>query len=76
MMDLYQFNDNIAINALIKVAQNKNEDSMILNSCGESIASIWIARNKFDKECYNSLSEEAKNSAEFVIDHYRPNWLV
>ena len=43
-MDLFEYDNDTALNALIKVAKNKDEDPVVLNSCGESIASIWVKR--------------------------------
>ena len=74
-MDLYEFNDNVALNALTKIAKNTDENPIVLNSCGESIASIWIKRNSFDKQCYDSLTKVAKDGIFYVIQHDKPNWL-
>ena len=74
-MDLFEYDDDFALDSLIKVAKNKNEDSIILNSCGESIASIWIKRNEFDKNSYKSLSKEAQNGVFYVIKNDKPDWI-
>lgn len=74
-MDLYEYDDPIALDALIKVAKNKDEDFTVLNSCGESIASIWLKTNTFNKDIYNSLSRPAQDGIYYVIKNDRPEWL-
>ena len=74
-MDLFEYDNDIALRGLIEVAKNNNEDSTILNSCGESIASIWVKRNAFDKNTYKRLSKEAQNGVYYVIKNDRPDWL-
>lgn len=74
-MDLFEFNEDDALDALIKIAQDTNEDPTVLNSCGESIASIWVKRNKFDKNCFDNLTKEAQCGIYYVIKQDRPDWL-
>jgi hypothetical protein len=74
-MDLFEYDNDFVLNALIRIAENKNEDSIILNSCGESIASIWVRRNTFDKSTYERLSKEAQDGVYYVIKSDRPDWL-
>jgi hypothetical protein len=74
-MDLFQYDSDFVLNALIKIAKNKEEDSTLLNSCGESIGSIWVKRNIFDKNTYEILSKEAQDGVYYVIQSDRPDWL-
>ena len=75
-MDLYEYDCDLVLNALVKVAKNSNDDPMVLNSCGESIASIWVKRNIFDKKCYEQLSKAAQDGIYYVIKYDRPQWLA
>lgn len=74
-MDLFEYNDDLAENALIKIAKNKKENPIILNSCGESIGTIWVKKNKFDKDCYNNLSKESQDGIHYIIKTDKPEWL-
>ncbi len=47
-MDIGNYTDVHALNALIKIASNPNENQFILDACGESIAQIWVKHNQFD----------------------------
>ena len=74
-MDLYEYDNDEALQALVQVAQDETENSMILNSCGESIGSIWVTRNSFDKNCYDSLREDAQYGIYYVLREEHPEWL-
>lgn len=74
-MDLAQFNDDRALNALIKAAHKSNEDETVLETIGESIASIWLGRNKFFKEVYDSLPKRVKSSINIIIKFNKPEWI-
>ena len=74
-MDLSKYDDDTALRALIHIAKDKDEDFVILNSCGESIGAIWVKRNTFDKECYEKLSEDAQYGIYYVLREDRPKWL-
>lgn len=75
-MDLHEYNNDLALSALTHVAKNKDEDSIILNSCGESIAAIWIKRNHFDKNCYKNLTPQAKNGIRIGLKYEKPQWTL
>jgi hypothetical protein len=74
-MDLFEYDNNDALTALIKVAKNKDEDPIILNSCGESIGSIWVKSNNFDINCYDNLTKQAQVGINIVLRSDRPEWL-
>ncbi|WP_059360116.1 hypothetical protein [Parachlamydia acanthamoebae] len=73
-MDLFEFDDNRALNALIQIAKKNEENPVVLNSCGESIASIWIRRNQFDSECYKNLNKIAQAGVKGVVEYFKPEW--
>ena len=60
-MDLGAYNDDNVLDALIRVARNKDEHEMILASCGESIADIWLARRYYNQEVFDSLTNAAQH---------------
>ena len=45
-MDLYQYDEPAAEQALIRVVQDMNEDDDILDSAGESLSEIWKRKAK------------------------------
>jgi hypothetical protein len=47
-MDLCQYDQPEAEQALIRVVQDMNEDDDILDSAGESLAGIWKRKAKWD----------------------------
>jgi len=76
-MDLGNYNDDQALNALIKVATDPLEDNDTLsNSCGESIAAIFIKRGQYDRKIVDHLSPSAKNGALAMIQSQRPEWML
>ena len=74
-MDLYQYDSKRVEEALILVASDKQEDPIILNSCGESLGAIWVKRNRFDDKCYKQLTQAAKDGIFYVIRHDKPEWI-
>ena len=65
-MDLGLCDDDTALKALIQIAIDPEEHEMILSSCGESIADIWLARGIYSREVMDSLTAEARR--EVYID--------
>ncbi|WP_068469656.1 hypothetical protein [Candidatus Protochlamydia phocaeensis] len=74
VMAMGKFNDKRALNALLTITLNPKEDNIILSSCGESIAQIWIKQNSFDKIAYDQLPSLAKTEAEMYIRNNKPEW--
>lgn len=74
-MDLFEYDSDIALNALTEIAKSKNENPIILNSCGESIGAIWVKRNKFDINCFKQLSKAAQDGIYYVIKNDHPDWI-
>lgn len=73
-MDIGEYNDDRALNALTLIATNRNEDNIILDACGESIARILVKRNEFKKEILKNLMPLAKLTAEEFIKTNKPEW--
>jgi HEAT repeat protein len=74
-MDLGQFNDDRALNALIQIASNPQEDWIILDACGESIGEILVKREEFQKEILDKLVPDVKDIAVGYIRRRKPEWL-
>jgi hypothetical protein len=76
VMDIGEFNDDRALNALLQIAIDPNENETILDSCGESIAQIWTKRNKFNVEAYKNFRPCVKHSIKMYIQYNKPEWLI
>jgi hypothetical protein len=75
-LDLAEFNDDHALNALIKASQNPSKtDLFALDNYGETIGKIWVKRNFFDKEIYNSLHSDAKWGIYCILQYRKPKWI-
>ena len=74
-MDLGRFNDDRALNALLRVGSNPNEDEMILDSCGDSIGEILVKKGKYDPTFINNLAPVARSALYSFIKEARPEWL-
>lgn len=76
IMDMSDYNDDRVLNALLLIGSDSNEDDVILDSAGESIAQIWFKRNKFDITAYNKLDPRAKQSMKIYLTNAKPDWNV
>lgn len=72
---LAQYNQDEAIEALVKVGAIDNEDEIILETCGESLGHIWVKRNIFYSDLFNKLTKKAKAGVFFVLEHEKPDWI-
>lgn len=73
-MNLAKYNDDRALEALIKAA-NLEEDNTVLNSVGESIGEIWVTRNIFNNHVYRTLPSSTRYGIYYVIRHDKPEWI-
>ena len=73
-MYLGSFDDDKALNALSKIASNPNEDTIVLDAAGESIAKILVNRNDFRKDIVDKLTPVAKETADAFIIEHKPQW--
>ena len=74
-VDLANFNDPRAISALLACASNKQENELVLNSCGESLGAIWVSQNDFNEQAYHNLSSTSRYGIYYVVDARRPEWV-
>ncbi len=74
-MDIGKYDDDRALNALLQLASNPDEDDIILDACGESIARILVKRNQYRKDLINNLTPIARKLAEEYIKVHKPEWL-
>ncbi|MCW3110999.1 MAG: hypothetical protein JWQ09_5505 [Segetibacter sp.] len=72
---LSQYNTEEAINTLIKVGSQNNENKIVLETCGESLGQIWVRANTFSENSFNKLTRAAKAGVFFVIENKKPDWL-
>jgi hypothetical protein len=59
-MDLAQYDDPEALDALVAIAGTAGEDPGLLDTCGESIGEIWARRGFVDAEVLARVKEEAR----------------
>lgn len=74
-LDLRRYPDERALQALIKAGSNPSEDSMVLDTCGESIASILVHRDECRMDIIERLDPIARRSAYDYIMVEKPTWL-
>lgn len=74
-MDMGDFDDPKVIEVLLQKGSDPVEDETVLNSCGESLAEIWVRQDFFDEMGYSSLHPVAKQGALFVIESRKPHWI-
>ena len=74
-MDLADFSEDSAVDALLSVAENINEDPIILNSCGESLGAIWVRKNLFNEKDFYRISGIARYGVYFVLRARKPEWV-
>lgn len=53
-MDLGAYDEPRVLDALVQVAVDKDEDELILWSCGESIKDIWLRRGDYSRKVINA----------------------
>ena len=74
-IDLAEFDEDIVISTLIKVAQDHLENYILLSSCGTSFAEIILKRNptyaeiQAYKEKIKSFAQPARSEAEALINY-------
>ena len=74
-MDLGDYDDPEVLDALIAIAVNANDEELVLASCGQSIAEIWIRKNIFNVDILEAMSIPAKNEIVGLVRIERPEWL-
>ncbi|NGX47521.1 MAG: hypothetical protein K1000chlam3_00896 [Chlamydiae bacterium] len=73
--ELGEFFDPRVINALTLKSRDLKENELILNSCGESLGSIWVNQNLFNKEIFQTLSGTARHGIYFVVKSAKSEWV-
>ena len=54
-IDLRTHKDIRALNALIKIASDPDEDDVIVDNCAESIGEICVSMNIFDENSFRKM---------------------
>lgn len=75
-MDLGDYDDEQALNVLLKVARDPKECQMVIASSGEAIARILVRRNEYRPDILGSLYGVAKMEAEGFIRAEKPEWQI
>ena len=64
---LAKYPTNDAAQALASVASNVNEPDWLRDTCGESLALIWLQLDKVNLDIYNDLTPIAKKTAYNIL---------
>jgi len=73
-MDLADFNDEEALQALYKCASDPNEDNIIQSSCGESLAEIMVRNSLLNRKYITGLSAHAFDELKSYFAKNKPEW--
>lgn len=76
---LGSFRNQKALDALMQVAIknhqiNDLEEQIVVEACGESIAKILVAMNKFDETVFARLHPYAQEDFKAYIQTNKPDW--
>jgi HEAT repeat protein len=72
--DLAAYDDDQALNALIRIATDATEDYVLLETCGEAIAEIWLRRALFDPAVYALLAKPPTLDFDAIFRTSHPDW--
>jgi len=72
---LGDYDDDKALISLIRVSQGDIiTDFSVLQTCGESIARIWIRRKHIDRSVFISLNRQTKLGVLDYLEGNKPDW--
>ena len=74
-MDLGAYDDNRVLTALLSIVLDSKAESFIMDTCGESIAEIWVKRNYFDIDIYKKIAPAARHELYRYIKRAKPEWI-
>ncbi|MRN56933.1 hypothetical protein [Paenibacillus monticola] len=74
IIDLYKFNNECVIKALIKESLDENNNDMLRASCGETLGQIWIENDNIDFETLIKLKGNTLDEVIGQIKHNREDW--
>jgi hypothetical protein len=72
---LAQTDDNAALTALLHVASDPTEDGIVVASCGESLAQIFVRSGRLDPAWLHELTPIALNEVIPWVRRERPDLL-
>jgi hypothetical protein len=75
-IDLRKYDEEIALESLLQIAIDPNEELTLMETCGESIAEIWVRNNRFNFDVYNKMHPQAQLEAKGYIKIRKPEWLI
>jgi hypothetical protein len=81
IMYLGDISNEKALSALIQLALTPEvvsdpiENDVLLDLCSESIAQIWIEKDKFDIDTFKNFSPFVQNAIKRSIIHAKPSWI-
>lgn len=74
-IDLRGYPEKEVIDALLSKGADINEDQIVLNSCGESLGSIWSELDIFDKKAFSNLAKPARFGLKYAVESRKPDWV-
>jgi HEAT repeat protein len=74
-MDLGDFDDLVAIEALLRVGSDPDEPEYLRSTAGGSLAEIWVRTGEFQPAQLNELMADAFAEAIALLRKKRPDWL-
>lgn len=75
LLDLRDYLELDFLEILYKIAMNKKEDPIILDTCGEIIAIAWVKYDIFDLNMYDKFQPLAKMSAYAYLKNFKLEWI-
>ena len=75
-IDLGDYDDPQAEAALAEVGSDATDQQVVIASCGEFLAAIWVRTGHFDPVRPRRLAPAARAEAEAVLRAHRPEWLA
>ncbi|WP_339322124.1 hypothetical protein [Paenibacillus sp. FSL W8-0194] len=73
-MDLSGYSHETVIEALAVTINDDSANDMIKASCGESLAMIFIQKNRFEEQIYKKLKGIAKTEFDRSIRSQKKEW--
>ena len=74
-MDLSSYSEPEAEDALVRAGSDPTTPEIVLSSCGESLAEIWVRRGQFNRRVLDSLSPAARSEALAYLETRAPDLL-
>ena len=75
-IDLRAYKDIRALNALVKIASDVDEDHVLLDNCADSIGELFVEMNFFDRMLFSQMIPFAKKRVFGIISSRKPELIA